>query len=784
MKTWSFSKLLVTRLHRPWVVAAACFLLVLAACKGSTGPAGTPAVDTGSVTGMVTDSSGSPIAAATVSTDPLTVSAQTDASGTFTLASIPIGSYTLIASKSGYVDSKLTGVGVGAGGTVNARLVLAAVPPTTGTLSGMILGRTGASGVSSAVAGAQVCVEGTTLACANTQSDGTYTLTNVTPGYVFLSASATGFLPGETRTAAFLASGATVTGLNITLSGMPPNTATYVGNTICIGCHSSISPAIVSAWQNSAHFKATDRTLASVDWTGWPAEPASGCTPTMMDAGFTATDPTVTTTLADREVFLVRYKSGCTTTSPFAMALDTNQNGVVDAGDTVIPVNGSVGGVATGTGQCGNTGIIPANAPCSANPGGTGPTSAMGWWQQEYLVNIGGTSKPSWVTWPTTTADMLVLPAAWNQRSQTWIPAPDYNPVQSMSWSVACTGCHETGLTLVTDASGTVTTYSAASQDIGCEKCHGPGSAHVSAGGDAKLIINPAYLTAQSEREVCGQCHSQGVASITGPFGFAWNDPNSTGNGNFIPGVDTLSSFQTAPVYGDPAWYWPSDFLFPSSDHISYIDFEGNVHANNAFEKLTCANCHSGHGGTGGPFQFQRTDQTGNQYVFQNNDASLRDDVVCLACHATQGDFASVALADVANYHISNGGAVQMNGTALAPSTDQQTQSTNLISSVVDAHMLARAAMPAYYDPTGAVSGMPVGRCSSCHMAKTSFTGTFFSGLDANGRTANVIGDVTSHVFRVAWPSMSLASWSTASTWDQVMPNACGSCHVDYRFGK
>jgi cytochrome c554/c'-like protein len=661
-----------------------------------------------------------------------------------------------------------------------------AATPTTGSLSGMILGRNGTSGVSSPVAGAQVCVEGSSP-CATTQSDGTYTVSGVTPGFVFLSASATGFLPGENRKASFLASGATVTGLNITLSGEPPSTATYVGTNRCVSCHSIVSPSVVADWQSSAHFRATDRTLGSVDFTGWPAEPASGCTPTTMDTGFMATDPTVTTTPTGREVFLVRFKTGCTTTSPFAMALDTNQNGIVDAGDTIIPVNGSSGGVATGAGQCGNGGIIPVTAPCSANLGGTGATANMGWWQQEYLVSIAsGTNKPSWVTWDTTNTptDMLVLPAAWNQRSQTWIPAPDYNPVQSMSFSTACSGCHETGLSFITNTSGNVTSYSAVSQDIGCEKCHGPGSAHA-VGGDAQFIINPTYLTAQSELEVCGQCHSQGVSSTNpaGALGFAWNSLAAVGGGNFIPGVYQLSNFQNAPAYGDPGWYWPSGF--PSSDHIAYIDFGGSVHANNSYEKLSCANCHDGHAGTGGPSQFQRiNEQTGDQYAFQNNDATLRNDVVCLACHATQGDFASIALVDVANYHISTGGAVQLNGTAFTPSSDQQTQSMALISSVTNSHMIAQAAMPAYFDPTGLVSGMPVGRCSSCHMAKTSFTGLFFSGLDASGRTANVIGDVSSHTFKVAWPVMSLETWSAATSWDTVMPNACGSCHQDYRFGK
>ncbi len=787
MKTQQWLKLVKkARLLLSWV-AAVFLVLGVVACKGSTGSNGTPAVDHGAISGTVRDQIGSPVVAATISTDPSTIAAQTDTAGSFTLASIPIGAYTVVASKTGYIDSKLTGIGVGAGATMNVSLVLASVLPPAGSLSGRVLGRKGTSGVSSPVAGAQVCVEGGSL-CANAQSDGTYTLTGVTPGFIFLSASATGYLLGETRQAAFLASGATVTGLDITLSGRPTNSATYVGTITCVSCHTSVSPSVVAAWQNSAHFKAFDRTLNSIDVTGWPAAPASGCTPTTMDTGFMATDPTVTTGPMDREVFLVRYKTGCTTTSSFAMALDTNQNGTVDGSDTIIPVTGSIGGVATGAGQCGNGGIIPANSPCSANLGGTGTTANIGWWQQEYLVSIAsGTNKPGWVTWDTTSTptDMLVLPATWNQRTQAWIPAPDYNPVQSMTFSAACSGCHETGLSFVTDTSGNVTSYSAVSQNIGCEKCHGPGSSHVSAGGDAQLIVNPTYLTAQSEREVCGQCHSQGVASTSpsGALGFAWNSLATVGGGNFIPGVHQLSDFQTAPAYGDPEFYWPSGF--PSSDHITYTDFGGNVHANNSYEKMSCANCHSGHAGTGGPSKFQSTaGQSSDQYNFQNNDKILRNDVICLTCHATHGDFALISLTDVANYHISTGGAVQLNGTAFIPNSDQQTQSTDLISSLVNSHMMARAAMPAYFDPTGDVSGMPVGRCSSCHMAKTSFTGAFFSGLDANGKTANVIGDVTSHIFRVAWPVMSLETWSAATSWDGVMPNACGSCHKEYRFGK
>jgi hypothetical protein len=772
---------------RPWV--AATFLAFgLAGCKGSTGPAGTPAVDHGSIAGTVKDPAGTALQAATVSTDPATVTAQTSATGAFTLSSVPIGAYTVVASKTGYVDGKLTAVGVGAGGTVNVSLVLTLAPTTPGSLSGTIRGRKGNPAASTPVGGAQVCVGGTS-SCATSAADGTYTLSGVAPGILFVSVSATGFLAGETREATFLGAGAAVPGVDVTLSGMPSASATYVGSGGCPGCHTTISSGLVTAWQSSAHVTAVDRALGRLDVNGWPAAAVNCTAPNTVDAGFTAPDPAVATTPPDRKVFLVRYAASCT--PAFAMAFDTNQNGTFDAADTILPVSASVGGVATGAGQCGNGGILPASAPCAARYVASGSTTAAGWWQQEYLFAISGTSKPAWVTWTPPAGDMLVLPAAWNQRTHAWIPAPDYNPVQGMTWSTACAGCHEAGLSLAFDAGGNVTSYSAKALNIGCEKCHGPGSAHAGAGGDAQLIVNPSYLTAQSEREVCGQCHSQGVtsASPSGALGFAWNDHATVGGGNFIPGVHVLADFLSAPAYGDPEFYWPSGF--PSVDHLTYQDVEANVHANNQFEKIACSSCHGGHGAAGGPFDFVKSSAAGDAYAFQSNDAVLRNDVLCLACHATHGSFTSITLVDVANYHtsapIATGttatGIVMRNGAPYTPAPDVQAVSTSLIASTVNAHMMATSAMPAYFDPTGAVSGMPVGRCSSCHMAKTTFTGSFFSGTDPRGKAANVIGDVSAHTTKVAWPDMSIATLGAATSWDTVMPNACGSCHTAYLVG-
>ena len=64
-----------------------------------------------------------------------------------------------------------------------------------------------------------------------------------------------------------------------------------------------------------------------------------------------------------------------------------------------MPVQGSIGGVATDAGQCGNGGLLPVANPCNANFMGSGATLAQGYWQQEYLLNIGpGPGKPAWVS--------------------------------------------------------------------------------------------------------------------------------------------------------------------------------------------------------------------------------------------------------------------------------------------------------------------------------------------------------------------------------------------------
>ena len=84
----------------------------------------------------------------------------------------------------------------------------------------------------------------------------------------------------------------------------------------------------------------------------------------------------------------------------------------------------------------------------------------------------------------------------------------------------------------------------------------------------------------------------------------------------------------------------------------------------------------------------------------------------------------------------------------------------------------------AAYTPTD--DAMPVGRCTSCHMAKTPKSGGWTTSEFTDGGVtykALRAGDQASHVFDVIWPSASAALDKPGASYGDIMPNACGGCH-------
>lgn len=120
-------------------------------------------------------------------------------------------------------------------------------------------------------------------------------------------------------------------------------------------------------------------------------------------------------------------------------------------------------------------------------------------WKQRFFTRVGNNLYP--------------LPVQWDIGAKKWLPY--HSPSVGADWWVhlypdsnmerptgpTCDGCHSVGYN--------IQTHQVAEWNVGCERCHGPGSIHV-AHPTADNVINPARLSTVAENDTCIQCHSQG----------------------------------------------------------------------------------------------------------------------------------------------------------------------------------------------------------------------------------------------------------------------------------
>jgi predicted CXXCH cytochrome family protein len=232
-----------------------------------------------------------------------------------------------------------------------------------------------------------------------------------------------------------------------------------------------------------------------------------------------------------------------------------------------------------------------------------------GWgWKQRYHVKIGDSH--------------YILPIQWNQATSRWVPYNLQNwynedgslrePALNKSFEAQCSGCHNTGLEIQKTTGGEFrTTY--VELNIGCERCHGPGSEHVKSGGAKTAIVNPRKLSFERGIEVCGQCHSRGLSQPNGVHEFAWDDANNQG---YVLG-QPLSRY-----YSDKGGRWAEPEGHSRQHHQQWLDYQKSKHFG---AKITCFDCHDPHGGPGE-----------NQLVKADYNNTL-----CLSCHVKDKRFAS-----------------------------------------------------------------------------------------------------------------------------------------------
>ncbi|MGA8866191.1 MAG: c-type cytochrome, partial [Candidatus Sulfotelmatobacter sp.] len=127
-------------------------------------------------------------------------------------------------------------------------------------------------------------------------------------------------------------------------------------------------------------------------------------------------------------------------------------------------------------------------------------------WKQRYFTKIGD--------------DYFPLPVQWDIGNRVW--RPYVVPAKGADWWAAlyppdnmhrptgptCDGCHSVDYN--------IQTRQVAEWNVGCERCHGPGSEHIARPSRGN-ILNPAQMDDAAANDTCIQCHSQGQP-LTGPI--------------------------------------------------------------------------------------------------------------------------------------------------------------------------------------------------------------------------------------------------------------------------
>jgi predicted CXXCH cytochrome family protein len=216
-------------------------------------------------------------------------------------------------------------------------------------------------------------------------------------------------------------------------------------------------------------------------------------------------------------------------------------------------------------------------------------------WKQRYFTKVGD--------------DYFPLPVQWDFATHTWLP---YNVPSKGDWWTAhyppdnmhrptgplCDGCHSVNYD--------IHTKQVAEWNVGCERCHGPGSEHV-AHPTRGSVINPAHMDSVAANDTCVQCHSQG-RPVPGPIEGKYYD--------WPVGYHVGQRLQDFWKLEDCTLGQTDFYYFPDcTAHKNRM--QGNDFAQSVMYRrgITCFSCHDVHGTA--------------------NYAQLRKpaDQICLDCH-------------------------------------------------------------------------------------------------------------------------------------------------------
>jgi predicted CXXCH cytochrome family protein len=420
---------------------------------------------------------------------------------------------------------------------------------------------------------------------ATTDAKGAFSISNVTDGkyFVYVEPSDTEHLPGGTMASKAMSAGELVQApLQIAVSGKIPDGASYVGSSQCLGCHA-----------NYASIKKTMHKLG-IGVIGKPSGLQDHSRFPHINDGLNRLMAGVTV-----------YFSGFDQKRGFDKYL-VSETKLADASFSATFFKD-----ADGTLKFTTKNLKDANDPDRTYP--VDMTYGGGVYKQRYLYRVGDHLYPflQYNTAGNNEYDDRTR-KVWRDYHADWLFNEQTNklvdPPTAKSFEKECASCHYTGYSLTPTVSGGFVGGAVNDPNgeadidgdgvpnelnIGCEVCHGPGSAHVRSAmvKKAATIVTPAKLAAERATVICTQCHSR-------PQGYLKNDqPVNKDNRMLIPGTSRNNYLLDYTSREDAAQadFW-SDGLHSKGHHQQGTDLIRSKHYLNGNQLLTCANCHDPHG--------------------------------------------------------------------------------------------------------------------------------------------------------------------------------------------
>ncbi len=211
---------------------------------------------------------------------------------------------------------------------------------------------------------------------------------------------------------------------------------------------------------------------------------------------------------------------------------------------------------------------------------------------------------------------LFQAPVTWYAQQARWDASPGYEQDRVSRWNrpiaADCLNCHSSQVRSAAKFANRYADPPFAQAGIGCERCHGPGSQHISG---HESMVNPAKLDAARRDSICAQCHMSGEARVA-RVGMRFEE--------YRPGA----------LLSDYAAY----FVFQGAPSLKATSYVEKLAASRckavSGDRLWCGTCHDPH----------RTPAAGERVAWYrerclgcHQPAQCQRGSDCVACHMPRG---------------------------------------------------------------------------------------------------------------------------------------------------